>query len=108
MKKVKLIETINKGSHIRKTVIPELVIGDISNGYEKGTILDANAVIELILQLFKDGNVMSSVITSAQILDGSITEDDLSEELMDKINSTRTAVYNADGEIIEFASSNNN
>ena len=47
MNKINLIETVTKGSHIRKTVDPGLFIGDESNGYVPGDILDANAVIDV-------------------------------------------------------------
>lgn len=106
MNKIRLIETVSKGSHARKTVDPQLILGDISKGFEQGTILDANAIVELIIDLFKNGTVMESSITSAQISDGSVTEDDLSEELVNKINSASGVTYNATTESAEFTSNN--
>ena len=51
MKKIRLIETVTGGSHIRKTVDPGLIIGDKKNGYIPGDILDANAISQMLADI---------------------------------------------------------
>lgn len=85
MDKVKLIETVSRGSHVRKIVDPELVIGDASNGYVRGCILDANAVIDLVTKMVENGITIPGIITSEQISDGTINLEDLSDEVKDKL-----------------------
>lgn len=48
MKKYKLKDLVANGSRARLKVDSDLLVGDVSNGYGYGDILDANAVKEMI------------------------------------------------------------
>lgn len=48
MKKYDLKDLISPGSRARREVRSDLIVGDTSNGYGEGDILDANATKELI------------------------------------------------------------
>ena len=48
MKKYDLKDLISPGSRARREVRSDLLVGDTSNGYGEGDILDANATKELI------------------------------------------------------------
>lgn len=48
MKKYKLKDLVANGSRARLKVDSDLLVGDVSNGYGYGDILDANAVKEII------------------------------------------------------------
>lgn len=69
MDKVKLIEVVSKGSHARNTVDPELIIGDISNGYDQGDILDANATGKFVNEKIHEivGNAIEALDTLEEI-----------------------------------------
>lgn len=69
IKKYKLIDLVSRGSRARSKVDSDLLIGESSNGYRYGDILDANATAQLISDSV--GGVISGI-------DGT-----LSEELQD-------------------------
>ena len=48
MKKYKLQDLVAPGSNARRKVDSDLLVGDVSAGYGRGDILDANATMELI------------------------------------------------------------
>ena len=109
---------ISTSTGIRGSKIdPTIIVGNQYKGYTSGAVLDANAIIELIekmsvnqeavqqLQTFIDNlpegvtlqeflNQLSqtalgpNTVTSESIVDGAITEDDLSDDLKDTLSST--------------------
>lgn len=48
MKKYRLQDIVSNGSNARKNISSDLLIGDVSNGYGQGDILDANATKQMI------------------------------------------------------------
>jgi hypothetical protein len=67
MDKIKLIETVTKGSHTRKTVDPELIIGDDAiKNYVEGDILDANATEQLVKN--KIDNIVDGAVEALDTL----------------------------------------
>lgn len=73
MKKYKLKDLVANGSHARRKVDSDVLVGDISAGYGYGDILDANATSQLI---------SSSISTIQSFLDG-----DLADKLQDLQNA---------------------
>lgn len=56
MKKYKLKDLISSGSGARKKVDSDVIVGDISQGFGYGDILDANSVMALITNVFGVAN----------------------------------------------------
>lgn len=110
MNKVNLIETVTRGSHIRKTVDPELIIGDEKNGYVPGDILDANAVIDACEadQIQADwnqtDNTKKDYIKNKPDLSGFITKsvDDLTNYYLKSETYTKDEVASLIGAIHQF------
>lgn len=73
MKKYKLKDLVANGSHARRKVDSDVLVGDISAGYGYGDILDANATSQLISH---------SISTIQSFLDG-----DLADKLQDLENA---------------------
>lgn len=48
MKKYKLKDLVDNGSSARRNVDSDLLVGDISQGYGYGDILDANATTQIV------------------------------------------------------------
>lgn len=65
MKKYKLKDLVANGSHARRKVDSDVLVGDISAGYGYGDILDANATSQL---------VSSAISTIQGFLDGDLTD----------------------------------
>lgn len=63
-----------------------MILGE-AHGYQSGDILDANAVAELVYAIIT-GEVFPGGITSENIQDGTISVNDLSREVIDKMTST--------------------
>ena len=87
-------------------VTSNMMVGEKFNGYASGDILDANSIVELILQLIGNGIIHSDAITSESIKDGSINVEDLSDDVKNLLSSGTTFQY-AD-ETMEIINSNNN
>lgn len=65
MKKYRLQDVVSNGSNARKNISSDLLIGDVSNGYGQGDILDANATKQIIqeeIENYQGGGVDESVI----------------------------------------------
>ena len=54
MKKFKLKDLVSNGSHARSEVKPDLLVGDIENGYGYGDVLDANATRQVATSIAED------------------------------------------------------
>lgn len=54
MKKYKLQDLVANGSHSRLKVDSDLLVGDISNGYGYGDVLDANATKDVASSIAND------------------------------------------------------
>lgn len=65
MKKYKLKDLVDNGTHARKKIDSDVIIGDVSNGYGVGDILDANAVSHLV-QTAADG-VLSGIVVEEKV-----------------------------------------
>lgn len=112
MDRINLIETVTKGSHVRKTVDPELIIGDKDNGYIPGDILDANAVVDLceegVGQVQSDwsqtDNTKRDYIKNKPDLSGFITKsvDDLTNYYLKSETYTKEEVTSLIGAIYQF------
>lgn len=112
MNKINLIETVTRGSHVRKTVDPGLIIGNEENGYIPGDILDANAVIDLcgegIGQIQSDWNQSDNTkrdyIKNKPDLSGFITKsvDDLTNYYLKSETYTKDEVTSLLGAIYQF------
>lgn len=112
MNKVNLIETVTRGSHIRKTVDPELIIGDEKNGYVPGDILDANAVIDacgegggqIQSDWNQNDNTKKDYIKNKPDLSGFITKsvDDLTNYYLKSETYTKDEVASLIGAIQQF------
>lgn len=78
MKKYDLKDLISPGSRARREVRSDLLVGDTSNGYEKGDILDANATSDLIEAKVRDssGIVIEGVNQTFQNLQNKDEEHD--------------------------------
>lgn len=66
MKKYRLQDLVSNGSRARREVQSDVLVGDPSNGYGYGDILDANATSQLIKQ---------SILDSSSIVTGDIGQD---------------------------------
>lgn len=66
MNKYKLEDLVNPGTHARKEIKSNVHIGDTSNGYAKGDILDANATAEFVVD--KIDNVVNGAIDALDTL----------------------------------------
>ena len=73
MNKIKLIDTVNKGSQARKRVQPNIIVNG-SGSYTNGDILDANSVEKLVNDKI------------AAVIGGATTASDTLKEIEDKIN----------------------
>jgi len=97
MNKYKLEDLVNKGTHARTEVRAHLIVSDKVDGYKKGDILDANTIVKMIKDAISGGSEGTPKnITSADIVDGTIQIEDLSEDVADKLSS----VYSPEDEIL--------
>ena len=72
-KTYKLIDTVSKGTHARKDINPNLIVGSDNNGYMRGDILDANAVKTLIDNGDQiDQNDIDSISERTSALEGNV------------------------------------
>lgn len=91
----------NKGIRIS----PNMIVGETFNGYKSGDILDANAIIDLVKSMIDAaGGDVSKIVTSKDILDGTIMLNDLADEVTDKLESE----YDQDDEILYMNGSRSN
>lgn len=69
-------------------ITPNMTVGEKFNGYVSGDILDANAIVDLVKKMIRDGGgVVPDSITSEDIADGTIQIVDLAKEVTDKLDS---------------------
>lgn len=54
MKKYKLQDVVSNGSNARRNISSDLLVGDTSNGYGQGDILDANATSQMIKEKIEE------------------------------------------------------
>ena len=88
-------------------VISNMHVSEEYHGYIPGDILDANMVVKLIYDALNGVSIEGTdlpvnTVGSEQIKDKSITLNDLSDEVVNRINSEVKATYIAEGEIVEF------
>lgn len=78
MKKYDLKDLISPGSRARREVRSDLLVGDTSNGYGEGDILDANATTELISEKVSEatGGISGNVAEELDSLKGKDNEHD--------------------------------
>ena len=90
---------INTTSDIGRKIEPTLVVGSFA-GYSAGTVLDANAVVQLVIKILNGavsgGEILPDTVGSEQIIDGSIRLEDLSSEITSSLNSN----YNPNNETL--------
>lgn len=86
MKKYDLKDLISPGSRARREVRSDLLVGNTSNGYDEGDILDANATKELISEKVQEatGNVSGNV---AEELNSLKEKDDEHDQKIAEIES---------------------
>ncbi len=70
-------------------VTPRMIVGEEFNGFVSGDILDANAIVSLIIKIAGEGGgqVLPNSITSDEIKDGTIRKEDLADDVADKLES---------------------
>jgi len=68
MKKYKLKDLVDNGTHARKKIDSDVIIGDSNYGYGPGDILDANAVNQLVIDSVST-NILG--VTTTELTDGS-------------------------------------
>lgn len=78
MKKYDLKDLISPGSRARREVRSDLLVGNTSNGYDEGDILDANATKELISEKVTEatGGISGNVAEEINSLKGKDNEHD--------------------------------
>ena len=99
----------NRGSRVTSN----MHVSEEYHGYIPGDILDANMVVKLIYDALKglsiEGHDLEpNTVGSEQIKDKSITINDLSNEVADKLNQDLNATYHAEDEVIELSMQNSN
>ena len=89
-------------------VTANMIVGEQYQGFSSGDFLDANAVIQLVKELIQQEVIAIATgldnITSANITDGTIQMNDLSDEVIRKINSE----YDENDEALSVSSPDNN
>lgn len=104
MKKYKLQDLVANGSHSRLKVDSDLLVGDISNGYGYGDVLDANATQQVATGIAenKANAVKQELIELIQQIEGGSVEDlaAILEELQ-AIKNKNAAQDEKDAEIIQ-------
>lgn len=85
MNKYKLEDLVNSGTHARKEIKSNVHIGDTSNGYAKGDILDANATAEFVVDKIDD------------VVNGAVEALDTLRELGDAIPTKTSQLTNDAG-----------
>ena len=93
----------NRGSR----VISNMHVSEEYHGYIPGDILDANMVVKLILDAIAGISIEGTdlpvdSVGSEQIKDKSIRMDDLSDEVINNMESGIDATYNAEDETMEI------
>ena len=88
-------------------------VGEEYHGYASGDILDANTIVKLIHDALQglsiDGSdIVTESITSEQIKDKSVTINDLSDEIVDQIQSKVETQYDEDTEELSITNINSN
>lgn len=89
MEKYKLIDFVSKGTHARKNVTPEVIVGDTNKGYAAGVMVDANTVAKMI-----DDKISS-------VVGGATNAADTLKELEDKINQLAMSQINNDAGYVQ-------
>lgn len=81
---------INTTDSFGRKIEPTLVVGEFA-GYSAGTVLDANAVVQLIQKMIEGltpgGGVLPNTVGTEQIINNTIKMEDLSGEVTDKLTS---------------------
>lgn len=72
--KLELIDAVTRGSNVRKTINPSLLLGEDSNQYASGDVLDANATKALIDEQGSDVSALNTWKESVDVLLGSDEE----------------------------------
>ena len=99
----------NRGSR----VISNMHVSEEYHGYIPGDILDANMVVKLIYDAIAGVSIegkdlpVNSVGTE-QIKDKTVTINDLSDEVVDRINSGVDITYTANEELMEIGKTGSN
>lgn len=90
---------INTTDSFGRKIEPTLVVGEFA-GYSAGTVLDANAVVQLIQKMIEGltpgGGVLPNTVGTEQIINNTIKMEDLSGEVTDKLTSD----YDSDEETL--------
>lgn len=91
-KKVLLKDLVSSGTHIRKVVVPKTVLSD--GEYPIGEIWDANTIMNVISTIIMNSgshistDIPNDSIESRHIVDGSVSMEDLSDEIKDNMKVT--------------------
>ena len=92
MKKYKLKDLVSNGSNARRKIDSDLIVGDVSQGFGAGDILDANAVMTVIANLLGTTNEQIQ-----QKIDEFVEEnrqiDEQQQQAIDNIQSTGSTSY---------------
>lgn len=92
MKKYKLKDLVSNGSNARRKIDSDLIVGDVSQGFGAGDILDANAVMTVIANLLGTANEQIQ-----QKIDDFVEEnrqiDEQQQQAIDNIQSTGSTSY---------------
>ena len=103
MKKYDLKDLISPGSRARREVRSDLIVGDTSNGYGEGDILDANATKELISDKVSEvtGGISGNVSEEISSLKGKDDEHDQKiADIEERVNSISAHVDGGDNLVI--------
>ncbi len=103
MKRYKLQSIVSNGTHASNKVKPDLLVGDVSNGYGQGDILDANATKELISEKVSEvtGGISGNMSEEINSLKGKDSEHDQKiANVEEKVNSMNVHVDDGDNLVI--------
>ena len=103
MKKYDLKDLISPGSSARREVRSDLIVGDTSNGYGEGDILDANATKELISSKVSEitGGISGDVSEEINSLKGKDDEHDQKiANIEERVNNINAHVDGGDNLVI--------
>lgn len=103
MKKYDLKDLISPGSRARREVRSDLIVGDTSNGYDEGDILDANATKKLISDKVSEitGGMSGGMSEEINSLRGKDNEHDQKiADIEERVNSISAHVDGGDNLVI--------
>ena len=94
-------------------VISNMHVSEEYHGYIPGDILDANMVVKMIYDAIaglsiEGGDLPTDSVGTEQLKDKSITINDLSDEVVNRINETVDITYTAGEELMEIGKSSSN